>query len=375
MKIILAPDSFKGTLSALEITSILREEALALFPDAEIVSIPVADGGEGTVEALRTALGGVKRTMTVSGPDRRSVAAAYCMTQDGTAVLEMAAASGLPLMREKDPLHATSRGTGEMLAHVLREGARNILIGIGGSATNDGGLGFLTALGARFTDENGLPVPEGGIGLRQVRHADFSGLMPELRDARITVICDVSNPLLGPTGATAVYGPQKGVTPDLLPTLEAGMQNYAQVLSAELGREMNNIPGYGAAGGMGMALGGVLGANLRRGIDAVLDASRFDEHLQGADLVITGEGRMDEQSIAYGKVVAGVADRADAAGVPIIALVGSMGPGAEKFLDHPNHSIMTTVNAVMPLDEALQNADPLCRQAARRMLRIYAMGR
>ncbi len=197
--------------------------------------------------------------------------------------------------------------------------------------------------------------------------------MPELREAKITVICDVSNPLLGPTGATSVYGPQKGVTPELLPVLEAGMQHYAGVLSAALGREMNDIPGYGAAGGMGMALAGVLGAELRRGIDAVLDAVHFSEHLRGASLVVTGEGRMDEQSVRYGKVAVGVAARADEAGVPVCAIVGSMAPGAEAFLDVPTHSIMTTVNGVMPLAEAMENAEALYRSAARRMFRLLRM--
>ncbi len=374
MRLIFAPDSFKGSLSALRITELLREEALRRFPDAETVCVPVADGGEGTVDALLTALGGEKRTVRVTGPLGEAVDAAYGVAPDGTAVLEMAAASGLPLVSERDPLHATSRGTGEMLAHVLPQGARNILIGIGGSATHDGGLGFLTALGARFTDEHGVPVPEGGIGLTRVHHADFSGLMPELNDAKITVICDVSNPLLGPNGATAVYGPQKGVTPELQPLIEAGMANFAAVLAAELGREMNAVPGYGAAGGMGMALAGVLGAELRRGIDAVLDAVRFDELLADAALVVTGEGCMDEQSVRYGKVAVGVAARADRAGVPVCAIVGSMLPGAETFLDAPSHSVITTVNGVMSLEEALANAEALYRGAARRMFQLFGAG-
>ncbi len=374
MRLIFASDSFKGSLSALRIAEILREEALRSFPDAETLSIPVADGGEGTVDALLMALGGEKRSVTVTGPDHRPVSAAYAVAPDGAAVLEMAAASGLPLMQEKNPLTATSRGTGEMLAHVLREGATNILLGIGGSATNDGGLGFLMALGAKFTDESGASVPEGGAGLAKVRHADFSGLMPELAKAKITVICDVSNPLLGPTGATAVYGPQKGVTPELLPALEAGMANYAAVLRETLGREMNAVPGYGAAGGMGMALSGVLGAELRRGIDAVLDAVHFDDLLQGADLVITGEGCMDEQSVRYGKVAMGVAARADRANVPVCAIVGSMRPGAEVFLDCPGHSVITTVNGVMSLENALENAEFLYRQAARRMFQLFRAG-
>ncbi len=374
MKFIFAPDSFKGSLSALRITELLTGAAQQVFPGAACIGVPVADGGEGTVDALLAALGGEKHTLTVTGPDARQVSACYGVTADGTAVLEMASASGLPLMAEKDPLRATSRGSGEMLAHVLRRGAKRVLMGIGGSATNDGGAGFLTALGARFTDENGCAIPEGGAGLERIAHADLSGLMGEARTAQITVICDVTNPLLGERGATAVYGPQKGVTPAMMPRLEGGMARYASVLQNTLGREMNDVPGYGAAGGMGMALGGVLGAKLMRGIDAVLDAARFDELLSGADLVVTGEGRMDEQSVRYGKVACGVAARADRAGVPVIALVGSMGPGAEAFLEEPGHSIMTTVNGVMPLETAMADAERLCREAAVRLFRMIRMG-
>lgn len=376
MKLVFASDSFKGSLSATRIAQLLREEAEACFPGAETAAVPVADGGEGTVDALLTALGGEKRAAKVTGPLGEPVEAIYGILPGGAAVMEMAQASGLPLATRRDPLCATSRGTGELLAHALRAGCRKILIGIGGSATNDGGMGMLSALGARFLTEKGETVPDGGAGLALVDRADLSGLMPELAEAEITVICDVSNPLLGPDGATAVYGPQKGVTPETYPLLEKGMERYAGVLENTLGRNIAAMPGGGAAGGVGAALGGVLGARLKRGIDAVLDMVGFDRLLEDADLVVTGEGCMDEQSVAYGKVISGVAARAASRGIPVCAIVGGMKPGAERFMeDSKHHSVMTTVNAAMPLEQAIEEAERLYRSAARRMFRLIDMGR
>ena len=375
MKIIFASDSFKGSLSATHITQLLREEAEACFPGVESVCVPVADGGEGTVDALLLALGGQRRRVQVTGPLGKKVWATYGVTSRGVAVMEMAQASGITLLDRKDPMRATSRGTGEMLAHAMREGAQEILLGIGGSATNDGGMGMLEALGVRFYDAEGNCLAGCGAALEKVRRVDLSGMLPQVSAAHITVICDVSNPLLGPTGATAVYGPQKGVTPALMPALEAGMANYAHVLGRTLGCDLAGQPGYGAAGGMGAALGGVLGASLRRGIDAVMDAVNFDALLEDADLVITGEGCLDRQSVAYGKVIAGIAERADRKGIPVCALVGSMGSGADAFLEEvPSHSVMTTVNGVMPLETAMDQAEQLYRSAAQRMFRLLRMG-
>lgn len=375
VKFIFASDSFKGSLSAVRITRLLSEEAKRCFPEAEMHCVPVADGGEGTVDALLLALGGERRSVTVTGPLGERVQAVYGVTPSRVAVMEMAQASGLPLAHVKDPMRATSRGTGEMIADALARGAEEILLGIGGSATNDGGLGMLTALGARFFDADGHPVTEGGAGLGQVARVDLTGLMPALRNVRLTVMCDVSNPLLGPKGATAVYGPQKGVTRQMLPILEAGMANYAQALETNLGREIHTAAGSGAAGGLGAALGGVLGAKLKRGIDAVLDAVDFDRLLQNADLVVTGEGCMDHQSIDFGKVIAGVAERAACRSVPVCAIVGSMLPGAEAFMEQAmDRSILTTVNAVMPLKQAMEDAETLYRGAAQRMFRLLRIG-
>lgn len=375
MDFIFASDSFKGSLNAVQIVQLLREEAAACFPDATTHCVPVADGGEGTVDALLLTLGGTRRQIEVHGPLGNPVQAMYGVTSSNTAIIEMAQASGLPLAPEKDPMRASSRGTGEMIAHALRSGITEILLGIGGSATNDGGMGLLSALGVRFLDSKGEPVADGGAGLSQVASVDFSQLMPAAQNAHITVMCDVSNPLLGPTGATAVYGPQKGVTPQLLPVLEDGMAHYAQVLEAAIQRDIHTIEGSGAAGGVGAALGGVLGAQMKRGIDAVLDIIGFDAMLARTDLIVTGEGAMDHQSISYGKVISGIAKRAERYQVPVCAIVGSMRPGAEAFMDMSSqHSIMTTINAIMPLEYAMNEAESLYRSAARRMFRLLKMG-
>ena len=376
MKLIFAPDSMKGSLSAMESCDILERVAARIFPEAETLSIPVADGGEGTVDALLRAMGGSRRRVKVTGPLFEPEEAEWGMLPDGTAVMEMAQASGLPYVPadQRDPRKATSLGTGEMIAQALREGARSILIGIGGSATNDGGIGMLTALGARFTDEEGQEVPPTGAGMIRVAGADFSGLMPELRDVSMTVICDVTNPLLGPNGATWIYGPQKGAIPEIRDELEAGMAHYAGVVEKSLGRDISSFPGAGAAGGLGAALGGVLGAQLKTGIDAVLDAVRFEEKLEGASLVITGEGRMDGQSIRFGKVPVGVARRCAARGIPAAALVGGIGDGAEGFFDLCEGTIMTTVPGPMSLEKAMAEAPALYEYAAERLLRAVRIG-
>lgn len=378
MKIILAPDSMKGSLSAVEIVRIVAEAARRVFADVEIVEMPMADGGEGTVDALVHALGGTMRTVTVTGPVGVPVKAQYALLPDGeTAVLEMAQASGLPHVPPDalDPLRATTRGTGEMLLHALDAGARHIYLGLGGSATNDGGMGFLAALGARFTDADGNPLPDGGGALERVTSVSLTGLDPRMQAVSITVLSDVTNPLLGPEGATAVYGPQKGVTEAMQASLEQGMAHYARVVSDAAGRDIAAFPGAGAAGGLGAALGGVLGAQIKPGIETVLDLVGFDAALAEADLVVTAEGRMDGQSVAYGKGPAGIARRAGEKGVPTLALVGAMTSDAMAFVVGGNASIMTTVNAPMPLEKALADAPRLLAEAAERMFRMVQIGR
>ena len=376
MKLIFAPDSMKGSLSAMESCDILERVTARIFPEAETISVPVADGGEGTVDALLRAMGGERRKVSVTGPMFEREEAEWGLLSDGTAVMEMAQASGLPYvpMDQKDPRKATSLGTGEMIAAALKEGVRKILIGIGGSATNDGGIGMLAALGAVFTDAEGKPVPPTGAGMAQVAQADFSGLMPELQETVITVICDVTNPLLGENGATWIYGPQKGAVPEIRDELEAGMSHFARIIEKTLGRDISSFPGAGAAGGLGAALGGVLGATLKTGIDAVLDAVDFEKKLEGVSLAITGEGRMDGQSVRFGKVPVGVAKRCAAKGIPTAAIVGGIGDGAEGFFDLCEGTIMTTVSGPMSLEKAMANAPALYEYAAERLLRAIRIG-
>ena len=377
MKLIFVPDSFKGSLTSSEVCEILEAAAKRHFPGAELLSVPVADGGEGTVDALLHALGGHIEETEVTGPLFEKETARFGLSADGqTAILEMAQASGLPYVPQdkRDPRNTTSLGTGEMLAQAMKMGARKILLGIGGSATNDCGIGMLTALGAVFTDAKGNQVPPVGGNLAKVCHIDFSGLLPELRETEITVICDVTNPLLGENGATCVYGPQKGATERIRDELERGMAHFASLVRQTLGRDIASFPGAGAAGGLGAALGGILGAALRSGIDAVLDAADFEKKLEGASLVVTGEGRMDVQSVRFGKVPAGIARRCAARGIPVLVLVGGMGKGAEEMFDLCESTVMPIVSGPMPLSEAMENAHALCESAADRLFRAVRIG-
>lgn len=377
MKLIFAPDSFKESLTALEICEILERVTARHFPDAETICIPVADGGEGTVDALLRAMDGRRIRTQVTGPRFEPETAQWGLLSDGvTAVMEMAQASGLSYvpLPQRDPRRTTSLGTGEMIAEALCQGVRKILIGIGGSATNDGGIGMLQALGAVFTDAAGQPVPPVGGALASVAKADFSGLLPELRHTEITVICDVTNPLLGENGATWIYGPQKGATPEICEELEAGMAHFAQVAAAAAGRDIASFPGAGAAGGLGAALGGVLGAQLRSGIDAVLDAVDFSAKLEGVSLAVTGEGRIDGQSVCFGKVPVGVAKRCAQRGIPTVAIVGGIGEGAEGLFQLCESTIQTTVSGPMSLQAAMSNAPALYEQAADRLFRAIKIG-
>ena len=377
MKMIFAPDSFKGSLSAIESCDILERVTARIFPGAETISVPVADGGEGTVDALLRAMGGKRITTRVTGPLFEPVDASWGMLGDGqTAVLEMAQASGLPYVPadQKDPRKTTTLGTGEMMAEAIRRGAKKLLIGIGGSATNDGGIGMLQALGARFTDSDGRAAEPTGGSLQHVESADFSGLLPALQDVEITVICDVTNPLLGENGATFIYGPQKGATPEIRDELEAGMAHFADVVEKATGRDFRSFAGAGAAGGLGAALGGVLGAKLQAGIDAVLEAVDFDKKLEGVCLAVTGEGRIDGQSVRFGKVPVGVAKRCALKDIPTVAIVGGIGEGAEGLFDLCESTIQTTVSGPVTLEKAMSEAPALYEQAAERLFRAIRIG-
>ena len=373
MKLIFAPDSYKGSLSSLNVAARMAEGAQRVFPICECQLLPMADGGEGTLEALMLACGGVQADLQACGPNGETVNAKYGVMMDGTAVVEMALSSGLPQMKGKlDPMNATSFGTGE----VIRMAARNsiaLAVGIGGSATNDGGMGLLSALGAKFYDENDNLLRGSGAELIRVRRVDLSGLDMNVLALPMKVMCDVDNPLLGETGATYVYGPQKGADAQMLKDLERGMENYAQVMNAALGRDIAHFPGAGAAGGVGAALCGVLGGQRCSGAQTVLDLMGFDEKLKGAAVCFTGEGRMDGQSIRYGKAPAVVAARCQQQGVPCIAVVGGIGDGGQAFCKK-GQSVISIAKGPMSLNECLVDAGDLVADAVERALRMYEMG-
>lgn len=376
MKIVLAPDSFKGTLSSMEIINHLEKAAKDCIGPVEIVKVPIADGGEGTVDALVMATNGEYRNVEVMGPlPAQKVTAKYGIINNKTAVIEMAEASGLTLVEEeqKDPLLTTTYGTGQMIKAALDEGIRDFIIGIGGSATNDGGIGAAQALGIRFLDGGNMEVGFGGQELSRIKDIILEDMDSRIKESKITVICDVNNPLIGSKGATAVYGPQKGVTEANFGILESGMESYQVLIKEKTGLDMAQIPGSGAAGGLGAALVTFFGATLKAGIDAVLDFVNFDDLVKDADLVVTGEGRIDGQSI-YGKVPVGVAQRCKPLNIPVVAIVGGMGSDAHKVYDYGIDSIMTTVNSPMVLGEALSRADELMADAAERLFRFIRVG-
>lgn len=376
MKFLFASDSFKGTLSSRRTAELLTRAAQEIFPGCECRCLEVADGGEGTTEAVLSAAGGRRMEAMVCGPLWERRKACYAALDGRRAVMEMAAASGLPLVPAelRDPRNTTSYGTGELIRDALDKGFRDLSIAIGGSATNDGGIGCMRALGVRFLDEDGNELSGCGGDLIKIRSIDRSGLDPRLRDTHVTVMCDVTNPLCGENGATHTFGKQKGGTPEILDELEAGMENYRELLRREFGIDMDEEPGAGAAGGLGAALLSFLRAELRSGIETVLDLIEFDKKLEGVSLVVTGEGRADWQS-AFGKVMQGVGRRCLRQGVPAVAIVGSMGDGAEQIFDYGIESMITTVNGVMPLEEALERAEELYLGAARRLFRMLRAAR
>ena len=376
MNIVLAVDSFKGSCSAIEVAEHLEEGILRVLPQAQVQKIPVADGGEGTVQALLYAVGGTLRQKTVTGPMGSPVTAEYGVLDNGVAVIEMASASGLPLVPagERNPLVSTTYGTGELIRQVLDEGYRKLVIGIGGSATNDAGVGMAQALGASFLDGQGQELPFGGGALDRLAQVDLTNMDPRLKDCQITVACDVSNPLCGPTGASRIYGPQKGATEEMIQQLDQNLRHFADVVEPALGLSFREIPGAGAAGGLGAALLAFCGATIKSGIDTVLDAVQLEQRVAQADLVITGEGRIDGQSV-FGKVPVGVATRSKKVKpLPVIAVVGGIGPGAEATYDYGIDAILSTVNGPMSLEQAMEQAPSLLAQAGERVIRLIRCG-
>ena len=325
-KIVIAPDSFKGSVAAREVADSAERAVREVFPACEVVKIPLGDGGEGTMDALLAALGGERVSCRVRDPLSRPLWADYAILEDGrTAIVEMARASGLPLLApaERDPSQATTYGTGELIRDALERGCRRFLLAIGGSATNDGGTGLLRALGYRFLDGRGEELEPCGAALARIAVVDRSGVSPALREASFTVACDVDNPLYGERGAAEVFARQKGADDAMVRMLDAGLRNYARVIERATGTRVDELPGAGAAGGLGAGLVAFLGAELKPGIQMVLEATRFDERIQGADLIITGEGKLDRQT-CMGKAPWGVSRAATRQGIPVIALGGSV---------------------------------------------------
>ncbi|MCM2445560.1 glycerate kinase [Rahnella sp. CG8] len=376
MKIIIAPDSFKESLSAECAAMAIEDGFRAVFPELEAVRLPVADGGEGTVDALIAATGGHRIDIEVTDPQGHRVRGFYGVNGKGDcAVIEMAAASGLMLVPagQRDPLAATSFGTGELIRHALDGGIRHIILGIGGSATVDGGIGMVQALGGRFTDAQGIDLPWGGAALAQLAAIDLSALDPRLAQCRIEVACDVENPLTGPCGAAAVFGPQKGASAQDVQVLDAALAHLAAVIFRHLGVNVLEWPGGGAAGGMGVAARLFLRGNMRSGIDIIMDAIGLEEAMQGATLVITGEGRLDQQTI-NGKAPVGVARLAQRYHVPVIGLAGILGEGVEVVHQHGLDAVFSILPRLAPLETVLEQGEENLRYAAQNLARVYRLG-
>ncbi len=364
MNFIFASDSFKGSLSSEKTGKILGECLKNEIQGATFSQFLIADGGEGTLEAFLTREGAKEICVTVSNPLFEKINARYCVLGD-KAIIALSEASGLTLIDEekRNPLYTTTLGTGELVLDALNRGYRDITLAIGGSATNDGGIGAMQALGIKFLDEKGDELLPIGKNLEKIRKIDTSSLVFSAKEAKFSVMCDVTNTLLGENGATHVYGPQKGATPEIVSRLESGMENYARVIYESLGIDADKIVGGGAAGGIGAALSVFLGAKMNSGIDTLLDIVNFDESIKGADAVISGEGRLDSQSLS-GKVIYGIAKRCQNAGVPLYLIVGGVGDGWEKAYTLGVKKIYTLVNEETSLDEAISNAECVYRARA-----------
>ena len=368
MKVVFAIDSFKGSLSSLEAGEAAAVGVRDVFPDAETAVRPLADGGEGTVDALVAGMGGERRTVNVTGPDGREVSAVYGILPGSTAVMEMAAAAGITLVppSERNPLAATTFGVGEMIADAMQTGCRRFIIGIGGSATNDGGAGMLQALGFGLLDADGRDIPRGGAGLERLASVTKDNILPGLKDCSFNIACDVVNPLCGSNGASAVFGPQKGATPEMVARLDAALAHFAEVSGGDAA-----YPGTGAAGGLGFAFHSFLDGRLESGISIVLKETHLEDFIKEADAVVTGEGRLDAQT-AMGKAPIGVAKLAKRYGKPVIAFAGCVTPDAETVNEHGIDAFFPIMRTITTLDEALdvRNAAANLRATARQVFRM-----
>lgn len=378
-KIVIAPDSFKGNLTSLQVANALEEGIRRVLPRVNCIKVPMADGGEGTVQSLVDAVGGKFVRKQVCGPMGKPVRARYGMLADGeTAVIEMAEASGLPLITDKqrNPLKATTYGTGELILDAIKRGARNIIIGIGGSATVDGGSGMAQALGVRFRDRRGRVIKERAAGgmLDRIDRIDMEEIDPRVRKTKIVVASDVDNPLCGSKGAAAVFGPQKGATPAMVKTLDRNLRHFGNLIKRDVGKKVISMPGAGAAGGLGAGLAAFTNARLQSGVDIVVKATGLDLQLKGADLAITGEGRVDFQT-AFGKTPAGVAKAAKRVKVPVIAIGGGLADDARGVFEHGIDGLESAAARDMSLDEAIRLSRKHLANAAERAIRMILVGR
>ncbi len=379
MKTIIVPDSFKGSMSSIQAATAIErgivKSAAAVKKDIIITKIPMADGGEGTVEAIISAVGGRILKTRVLDPLGREIDSFYGITPDKTGVIEMAAASGLNLVEksERNPLITTTYGTGELIKAALEAGCRSLIIGVGGSATNDGGVGMAQALGVKFLNNENEPVGFGGGVLDQIKRIDISGIDPRIKDTIVLVASDVKNILCGPEGASAVYGPQKGAAPEMITILDSNLRHLAEVIKNDLGKDVALIPGAGAAGGLGYGLMSFLNAQIKPGIEIVMELTKFKEKVRKADLIITGEGATDFQTL-FGKVPFGVAQVAREFRKPVICISGTLGDGYEKLYEAGINAFFSIVNRPMTLEEAMERGEELLEKTAENVFNIYFIG-
>ncbi len=379
MKIILAPDSFKGSLTSLQVANAFEKGVKRVLPKATCIKVPMADGGEGTVQSLVDATGGKFIYKNVTGPLGKPVKARYGLLADGeTAVIEMAEASGLPLAtgKNRNPMKTTTYGTGELMMDAAKRGASKIIIGIGGSATNDGGVGMAQAIGVRFLNKESKEITEYGAGgmLGKIASVDMSQLSPELKKTRIVVACDVNNPLCGKQGASHVFGPQKGATPAMVKTLDANLKHLATIVKRDLKKDISKQKGAGASGGLGFGLVAFSRATMKSGIDIVLEATQIKKHFKKADLVITGEGQVDFQT-AFGKTPAGVAKAAKKFGVPTIAIGGGITDDANNIFKHGIDGLESSITRDMTLEDAIRRSPQNLANAVERVIRLVLIGK
>jgi len=380
MKIVLAPDSFKGNLTSLQVASALEKGIKRVIPNANCIKVPMADGGEGTVQSLVDATGGKFVRKQVKGPTGKPVSARYGILADGkTAVIEMAEASGLPEVegtKDKNPIKTTTYGTGQLMMDAINKGANHIILGLGGSATVDGGAGMAQALGVRFLDKKGNEIKELGAGgmLNKIASIDMSKVNPKVKQTKVTVASDVENPLCGKKGAAYVFGPQKGATPAMVTKLDANLKHFAGVIKKDLRKDVMKLKGAGAAGGLGAGLVAFTGAKLKSGIDIVIEATGLARHIKGADLVLTGEGRVDFQT-AFGKTPSGVAKAARKHHVQTVAIGGGITDDARGVFEHGIDGLASACARDMSLQEAMSNSKAHLANAAERVIRLVLIGK